>query len=90
MLVRAEEVCFIGGSRRRVGDVFEYSGKPAKFLTVMDAVTEPVSKQDHPEEDDTDLDNAQLRVRLGEYGVKVAPNTSRTKMLIMLAEAEGR
>ena len=32
MLVRAISKCFVDGSRRRVGDIFEYDGRPASYL----------------------------------------------------------
>lgn len=36
MLVRAKEACFIGGYRHRQGEVFEYEGKPARYLVPVE------------------------------------------------------
>jgi len=75
MLVRAEQACFIDGSRRKAGAVFEYNGKPTPWLIEVkgvepDPVPEPVA-------DDV------LRVKLSENGVKVNPKTTRQEMDVM-------
>lgn len=84
MRVRATQVCFIDGNRRRVGEEFDYSGKPAAFLTVLDEA------EGKAPEIDSVLTDDELRVRLAEYGVKIAPQTGRKKMISLLAEAEGK
>lgn len=35
MKVRAKVLCFVGGSRRRPGDVFEWDGPVSKHLEVV-------------------------------------------------------
>lgn len=84
MRVKTNEVCFVNGHRRRAGDEFEYSGPVTKYMTVLvsDAPVEEVA--------DSPLTNEELHVRLAEYGVKVAPNAARAKMIALLAEAEGK
>jgi hypothetical protein len=84
MKVRANEVCFIDGHRRRVGEEFDYHGKPAPYMTVLDGEAEGKAPEDSP------LTDEELRGRLAEYGVKVAPQTGRKKMIALLAEAEGK
>jgi hypothetical protein len=32
MLVRAKQKCFVGGARRRPGELFDYEGLPAHYL----------------------------------------------------------
>lgn len=85
MRVRAEQACFIGGSRRKAGAEFEYNGKPASFLTPL---KDP--KEAEPEEGAKTIPDDELRVKLAECGVKVKPNATREQMDAMLAEVEGK
>lgn len=85
MRVRAEQACFIGGSRRKAGAEFEYNGKPASFLTPLE---DPEAVE--PEEGIKTIPDDELRVKLAEYGVKVKPNATREQMDAMLAEVEGK
>jgi hypothetical protein len=75
MLVRAEQACFIDGSRRKAGAVFEYKGKPTGWLVpVKDVEPDP---QPEPVTDDV------MRVKLAENGVKVNPKATRQQMDVM-------
>jgi hypothetical protein len=92
MRVQATESCFIGGSRRREGDVFDIVQHiifPSPCLKLIDesATVHPAA----PVVSDTNpLETDELRVRLGELGIKVHPAMGRDKLLLKLAEAEGR
>lgn len=91
MRVRAEQACFIGGSRRKAGAEFEYNGKPASFLIPLE---DPKAVENEegvgPEEGTKTIPDDELRVKLAECGVKVKPNATREQMDAMLAEVEGK
>ena len=84
MLVKATKHCFVGGARRHPGDVFDYKGPLGKYLESA------AGEQPAPVEAKPEITDAELRVKLGELGVKVAPATGRKKMLELLAESEGK
>lgn len=84
MIVKATKPCFVGGARRHPGDVFDYKGPLGKYLESA------AGEQPAPVEAKPEITDAELRVKLGELGVKVAPATGRKKMLELLAEAEGK
>lgn len=88
MIVRAKEKCFIGGSLRRPGQLFEYGGAALPhFLELAEEdvpVSEPAAIDPHEQEEEL----GKLRVKLAQHGVKVAPRTGKAKMLEMLAEVE--
>lgn len=80
MIVKAKEVCFVNGHRRRAGDVFEYNGKLTDRFEVVE--------EDAPEVPEMPIE--EIKKRLGDYGVKFAPATGREKLLVLLADAEGK
>lgn len=84
MIVKTKEVCFVDGHRRRAGDVFEYNGKLNDKLKDRFEVVEG----DAPKVPEIDIE--EVRKRLGDYGVKFAPATGIKKLLVLLADAEGR
>lgn len=81
MLVKAKVKCFVGGSLREEGAVFEYP-KLTKHLEEVAGVA--ISAEPAVE-----LTKDDIRAKLAEYGVKAAPQTSREKLLDKLREAEG-
>lgn len=83
MRVKAKETCFVNGHRRRAGEIFDYDGPDARFLEAVNGEVTKIVAIDSP------LTDEQIRVRLAEYGIKVAPATGRKKLLENLVEAEG-
>lgn len=84
-LVRALELVFYDGHRRRVGDVFEFSGKiegNPHIELVAETVPETVPT--------VELTVEELRVKLNGYGVKFGPNTGIDRLKELVAEAEGK
>ena len=45
MRVRAKQVCFVDGHRRRVGDEFDYQCKLASYMEPVEPVAEPTHKE---------------------------------------------
>lgn len=82
MLVRVKEKCFIGGSLRKPGQEFEFTGNTLPAF--LEEVIGPAPVVDL----DDEMETGNLRIKLAEYGVKVAPRTGKAKMLEMLAEVE--
>lgn len=76
MLVKAIKMCFVNGSRRKPGAVFEYEGPDNKYLEPADDGSEPVEIE--RETDDV------VRAKLSAMGYKLGPRTSRARMDEML------
>lgn len=83
MLVTASVDCFVGGAFRKRGTTFQYDGKANKYLVTQSVKTAPAVEVEQEE-----LTKEDIRAKLAQYGIKVAPQTSREKMLEKLAEAE--
>lgn len=86
-MVKAKEMCFIGGSRRRPGQVFEYRGK--KLPKYLEPVEE-MAKPEEGEESDPADELTKLRRKLEDYGVKVPPRAGKEWMEKKIAETEGK
>ncbi len=82
MKVKVSKTCFVGGALRKEGTVFNYEGKPNKYLVPVGGPALPVAVAE-------ELTKEDLRAKLAEYGVKTAPQTSREKLLKLLSESEG-
>jgi hypothetical protein len=86
MLVKANKVVFIDGFRRRVGEEFEYSGKPSPHLDPLEG-SAPATVTVEAYEGLTDED---LRIKLAEINIKTAPQTGRKKLIALLEESSGK
>jgi hypothetical protein len=86
-LVRAKQAVFYGGSRRKIGAVFQYDGT-IEGNPCIELVAEAEGKQEVKE---TILPTVeQLREKLNGYGVKFHHSTGIEKLTELVAEAEGK
>lgn len=83
MLVRAKEICFIGGARRRKGAVFEFDGTPSGPIEAAGgkAVDVPTPKADDGPT------RKELMAQLEAAGVKYGSNDNKDALQALLNEA---
>lgn len=89
MLVRAKKACFVGGSRRKEGEEFDYTGPKSPDLVPVKSAEKAKAKPEAPV-DGNPMTDDQLVVRLAEYGVKATVAMGREELLSLLAKAEGK
>lgn len=85
MLVKALETCFVEGSRRKAGAVFDYSGELTPLLEAVEGETVTVEKVEAPE-----LNRRELMQALSIAGIKFAVTDNKEKMAALLAEAKAK
>jgi hypothetical protein len=90
MLVRAKEMCFHDGSRRRPGDVFEWKVKHIPSYVEVVAAVEAVEVKAPAGDRYAHLNDDELRVKLADVGIKTPPTAKRETLLKKLAALEGR
>lgn len=85
MQVRAKETCFIGGARRREGEVFEFDGTPSGPLEAADG-SKPQSQPQEAKKDDGPT-RKELMAQLEAAGVKYGSNDNKDALQALLNEA---
>jgi hypothetical protein len=85
MLVKAKETVFVGGSRRKAGAIFEYSGEitPQLELVKADAPIEVKAATETPE-----LTRNEIKLQLDQAGIKYATNDTKDTLLSLLNGAK--
>lgn len=83
MQVRAKETCFIDGTRRRKGDVFEYDGTPGGPIEAADG------NKSQPQETKRDEGptRKEIMAQLDQAGVKYGTNDNKDALQALLDQA---
>lgn len=84
MLVRAKETCFVGGARRRQGQVFEYDGKVEGPIEPADGSAPPPQKKAKEEDGPT---RKEIMAQLDAAGVEYGSNDNKASLLALLNDA---
>lgn len=85
MQVRAKEACFIGGARRRKGEVFEYGGTPSGPIEAADG-SQPAPKEKEKAKDEGPT-RKEIMAQLEAAGVKYGNNDNKDALLALLNAA---
>ena len=89
MRVIAKEACFVGGSRRRPGQEFDYTGDPkrlSKACVPLGGKTAAPHKEEEKKHDAKVPTKAEIKVQLAQAGVEFDSTLNHAGLMALLEE----